>query len=127
MKSILVKLFIIGLCVCFFPIQAIAQEPMEGFTGWHKIEWLYQRECTDDRGFEVTLKADHDNPAGCDNARVLEVPCRYRPYRAMVAMFLEAFSDDYEVRAYVRGCDGDGHSLVNAVQFRKAEEVPESE
>ena len=51
MKSILIKLFIIGLCVSFFPIQAIA----EGWTGERQIEWLFLREGGTDRGFEVSF------------------------------------------------------------------------
>jgi hypothetical protein len=89
-----------------------------GLTGWYGIESVSQRECTENRGFEVNLKAEHDNPNGCSNNRVLEVPCRYRPYRTMVTMFLQAFSNGYEVEAYVQGCDGDGQALVQSVNMR---------
>ena len=115
MKSILMKLIVIALCVSFFPIQAIAS----GFTGWHQIEWLYQRQCTDSRGFEIRLETAHDNPDECSNANVLEVRCGTRPYRAAVAMSLTAFNGDYSVRAFVNGCDDDGHAIARALQIRK--------
>ena len=117
MKSILMKLFIIGLCVSFFPIQAIAG----GFTGFHQIDWLYQRQCRDSRGLELQLSTAHVNPDGCRNARVLEVRCGTRPYRAAVAISLTAFSGDYWVRAFVNGCDDNGHAIVRALQMQKTQ------
>jgi hypothetical protein len=111
------KLFIIGLFVSFFPIQAIAG----GFTGFHQIDWLYQRNCSDSRGLEIQLSTRHDNPDQCTNARVLEVRCGTRPYRAAVAISLTAFSGDYWVRAFVNGCDDNGHAIVRALQMQKTQ------
>ena len=71
MKSILMKLFIIGLCVSFLPIQAIA----EGQTEALAIDWVHQRQCKVDKGFEVRFTADHANPDGCSNAIYQRFKC----------------------------------------------------
>ncbi len=123
MKSILMKLFIIGLFVSFFPIQAMA----EGFTDWNKVKEVYQRECTESRGFEVTLETKHANPDECEKISKIDVPCRERSYRTIVAIFLEAFEEGYEVDAFVQGCDEDGDAIVKAVKMRKPEEEPPQE
>ena len=125
MKSILIKLFIIGLCVSFFPIQAIA----EGQTGWHLVERLYQRECKANRGLEVELATAHDNPDACDSQFVLEVPCvkaskkghagQRLKFEEKANIFYLAFDGDYEVQAFVGGCDEEGQAQVSAVQVRK--------
>ena len=114
MKSILLKLFIIGLCVSFFPIQAIA----EGQTGFFTIDHIYQRQCTPNRGFEVLLSAPHANPDACASDRVLELSCEELWYLPSVAVYLTAFSLGAEVDAFVNGCDADGHALVKAVEMR---------
>ena len=119
MKSILMKLFIIGLCVSFFPIQAIAG----GFTGFHQIDWLYQRQCTEGRGLEIQLSTRHDNPDGCTSARVLELNCGILSYRASVAISLTAFSGDYWIRAWVNGCDDQGHAIVRSLQIQKTQQL----
>ena len=116
MKSTLMKLFIIGLCVSFIPIQAIAG----GFTGEFNIDWVYQRQCTDSRGFEVQLSAAHANPDACANDRILELDCAELWYLPSVAVFLTAFSLGAEVEAFVNGCDADGQALVKAVEMRMA-------
>ena len=121
MKSIFMKLFIIGLCVSFFPIQAIAG----GFTGFHQIEWVYARQCRPDQNFEVQLLTPHDNPDGCSNARVLTVECKQKkflkePAATQIDLFLTAFTEDYFVQAFVNGCDGNGYAIVKAVQVQKA-------
>ena len=113
MKSILMKLIVIGFCVSFFPIQAIA----DGFTGAHEIDWIFQRQCTDSRGLEIQLSTPHLNPDRCRNARVLEVSCRTRPYRAAVALSLTALSGNKFVEAFVRGCDADGQAIVRALKI----------
>jgi hypothetical protein len=113
MKSIFMKLFIIGLCVSFFPIQAIAQG---GKTGAHAIEWVYQRDCDPGQGFEVRLATPHANPDGCSNAFVLELSCDERGYLPSVAVFLTAFSQGKTVDCFVNGCDFEGHAIVKAVQ-----------
>ena len=112
MKSIFMKLFIIGLCVSFFPIQAIAQ----GQTGSHAINWVYQRDCDAGQGFEVRLATAHANPDGCSNAFVLELSCDERWYLPSVAVFLTAFAQGKTVEAFVNGCDFEGHAIVRAVQ-----------
>jgi hypothetical protein len=113
MKSILMKLFIICLCVSFFPIQAIAG----GKTGAFTIEWIFQRDCDPNQGFEVRLSAAHANPDFCSNDRVLEVSCQDLWYLPSVAVYLTAFSLGAEVDAFVDGCDTEGHALVKAVQM----------
>ena len=115
MKSILMKLFVVGLCVSFFPIQAIAG----GFTGFHQIEWLYQRQCTASRGLEIRLVTEHANPDGCSNDYVLEVRCNSEAYQSAVAMSLTAFAGNYYVRAFVNRCDRDGHAIVRALQMQR--------
>ena len=117
MKSILMTLFIIGFCVSFFPIQAIA----DGFTGAHEIDWIFQRQCTDSRGLEIQLSTRHANPDGCTNARVLEVSCRTRPYRAAVALSLTALSGNKFIEAFVNGCDDEGQAIVRALKIYKTE------
>jgi hypothetical protein len=114
------KLFIIGLCVSFFPIQAIA----EGQTGWHQIEWLFQRECKDNRGLEVRLQTAHDNPDLCSNEFVLEVKCKSKsrqPFASQSALLNTTFTEDYFVQAFVNGCDEEGHAKVSAVEVSKDE------
>ena len=113
MKSILMKLFIIGLCVSFFPIQAIAQG---GQTGFHAIESVHQRQCNPGQGFEIRLATPHANPDGCTNDRVLELACDERWYLPSVAVFLTAFSNGKTVDCFVNGCDFEGHAIVKAVQ-----------
>ena len=121
MKSILMKLFIIGLCVSFFPIQAIAG----GFTGAVKIKELYQRQCTEGRGFEIILDQGANlNPDGCTKPYILEVRCNTRAYKSAVAISLTAFTGDYYVDAYVAGCDGDGHPIVRALKMMKTLPTP---
>ncbi len=115
MKSILMKLIIIAFCVSFFPIQAIAG----GFTGAHEIDWIFQRQCTDNRGLEIQLSTPHRNPDRCGNARVLEVRCGTRPYRAAVALSLTALSGDKFVEAFVNGCDNEGQAIVRALKVYK--------
>ena len=112
MKSIFMKLFIIGLCVSFFPIQAIA----EGQTGSHAIDFVHQRQCLPDKGFEVRLLTPHANPDGCSNNTTLELSCDERWYLPSVAVFLTAFSNGKTVDAFVNGCDSEGHAIVKAVQ-----------
>ena len=114
MKSILMKLFIIGLCVSFFPIQAIAG----GFTGAVKIKELYQRQCTEGRGFEIIIgQGVNANPDGCETPEILEVRCNTRAYKSAVAISLTAFTGDYQIQSFVNGCDTEGHALVKTVQM----------
>ena len=115
MKSILMKLFIIGLCVSFFSIQAIA----EGLTGFHAIEWLNQRQCTPGKGFEIKLATAHNNPDSCSSDTVLELSCDEEWYLPSVAVFLTAFSGENTVQSFVNGCDADGHAIVKTVQMQK--------
>ena len=113
MKSIFMKLFMIGLCVSFLPIQAIA----DGFTGEFTIEHVYQRQCRDSQGFEVRLSGAHANPDGCANNRVLELSCDELWYLPSVAIFLTAFSGGNAIEAFVNGCDTDGHAIVKSVRM----------
>jgi len=114
MKSTLMKLFIIGLCVSFFPIQAFAQG---GFTGFHAIESVNQRQCRPDEGLEIILATPHANPDGCSSARVLELSCDEAWYLPSLAVLLTAFGGDYEIQAFVNGCDSEGHAYVKTVQM----------
>jgi hypothetical protein len=113
MKSIFMKLFIIGLCVSFFPIQAIA----EGKTGEFAIDWVHQRQCRPSQGFEIQLSAGHANPDGCADARVLELSCDELWYLPSVAVFLTAFSLGATVDIFVNGCDSEGQAIVKAVMM----------
>jgi len=115
MKSTLIKLFVIGLCVSFFPIQAIAQTG--GLTGFHAIESLNQRQCRPSQGFEIILATPHANPDGCSSARVLELSCDETWYLPSVAVFLTAFTGGYQIQSFVNGCDTEGHALVKTVQM----------
>jgi len=113
MKSIFMKLFIIGLCVSFFPTQAIAGGQLGPFT----INWVNQRECGPSKGFEVNFGIDHPNPDGCSNPRTLELECDEKWYLPSLAVFLTAFSQNMPVDVFVQGCDSEGHALVQAVQM----------
>jgi hypothetical protein len=119
MKSILTKLSLIALCVSFFPSQVIADG---GFTGWRDIQWVYQRQCTPDRGFEIALKPPHANPGDCPNNFIIEIPCGVTPYDTAVDVALTALASGGQVRAFVNKCDGDGHAIVRALQARPAPE-----
>ena len=114
MKSILMKLFIIGLCVSFFPIQTMAAG---GFTGQHAIDWVYQRQCRPGQGFEIKLSAAHNNPDSCSDASILELSCEEAWYLPSVAVFLTAFNGGFEVDVFVNGCDGDGQAIVKSVKL----------
>ena len=114
MKSILMKLFIIGLCVSFFPIQTMAAG---GFTGQLAIDWVNQRQCRPNQGFEIQLSGPHNNPDSCSDARVLELSCEEAWYLPSVAIFLTAFSGGYEVDVFVNGCDTEGQAIVKSVKM----------
>jgi len=117
MNSILTKLFLIVFCVSFIPSLATAN----GFTGWHDIDFVYQRQCTSEsRGFEVALKNAHNNPDGCPNATVLNVSCLSLPrvYESAVQVFLAAYSTGGQVNAFVNGCDSEGQALVKAIRAK---------
>jgi hypothetical protein len=115
MKSTLMKLFVIGLCVSFFPIQAIAQTG--GFTGFHDIESLNQRQCRPSQGFEIILATPHTNPDGCASTRVLGLECSEAWYLPSVAVFLTAFTGGYQIQSFVNGCNAQGYAIVKSVQM----------
>ena len=138
MKPISMKLLGFILCASFFPIQANADGP----TGLHKIQWLNQRECVENRGLEVRLQTAHDNPDACGNAFALELQCpmvqsakrsdrspaaaqeflnQVTRFEVSSALFSTAFVGDYFVQAFVNGCDGEGHAIVNSVRVQKEE------
>jgi hypothetical protein len=114
MKSILLKLFIIGLCVSFFPIQAIAG----GYTGWRTIAAVEQRECVENKGFQITFSPAHDNPDSCSSNTVVELSCSLETYNVNVAVILTAFATGQEVRAWVSGCDAEGQAKLKSIQSR---------
>ena len=114
MKSILMKLFIVGLCISFFTIQAGA----DGLTGLRFIEGVYQRQCEPGRGFEVELTEPHDNPDSCSDNERLELSCDEIWYLPSVAVFLTAFTGRFRVTAFVNGCDAEGHAIVKAVRMQ---------
>ena len=122
MRSSLKMLFTIGLCVSFFPVQAIFAS---GFTGERGIEKVYQRQCTKDKGFEVTLLTAHNNPDVCTNDTVVAVSCDksveyYKePFESGFALFVMAFTEGYLVDVFVNGCNGNGHAKVKAVRVVK--------
>jgi len=123
MKSILIKLFIIGLCVSFFPIQAIA----EGFTGERQIEWFFMREGGSGRGFEVRFTAAHDNPDECSNAFVVEIKTRSKKFAQRVDLLRDAMEQGLTVDLFVKDCDGEGHAKVQAIKVLAPEPEPEPE
>ena len=122
MRSSLKMLFTIGLCVSFFPVQAIFAS---GWTGERGIDWVNQRQCREDQAFEVRLQADHDNPDVCTNVRVLELKCdktlEYynQPFESQAALFNMAFKEGYLVDVSVKGCNGSGYAKVKAVRVVK--------
>ena len=122
MRSSLKMLFTIGLCVSFFPVQAIFAS---GFTGERGIENLHMDQCKDGKGFKVTLLTAHDNPDVCTDDRVVEVPCdksdKYykEPFESGFALFVMAFSEDYLVDVFVNGCNGNGRAKVKTVRVVK--------
>jgi hypothetical protein len=112
MKSILIKLFIIGLCVSFFPIQAIA----EGFTGAGQIEWIYLREVKSDRGLEVRFVEEHANPDGCSNLFVVEVKHNSRRLSSRVNLLRTAMEQGLDVEFFVQNCTEEGQAIVKAIK-----------
>jgi hypothetical protein len=119
MKSILIKLFIIGLCVSFFPIQAIAEGP----TGPGQIEWLYARSTKENRVLEIRLVDPHENPDECDNAFDLELPTKNN-YSSKFTLLRQAAEGGYSVDLWVSGCDSEGQAIVKAVKVLFVEEEP---
>lgn len=114
MKSILIKLFIIALCVSLFPIQAIAG----GSTGFHQIDQVRQRECVPDNGVEITLATAHNNPDSCSNSTVLQMSCNTETYKANLAIILTAFASGQTLEAWVSGCDSEGQAIIKAIKVK---------
>ena len=139
MKPISMILLGSFLCASFFPIQANAG----GRTGLHQVEFLNQRECTENRGLEVKLLTAHDNPDACIDNFILELQCpmtqlgrrsdrapksrsaeqefanQVTRFEGSSAQFRTAFVGDYFVEAFVDGCDEEGHAIVNSVRVQK--------
>lgn len=117
MKSVLTRIVIVALLAGCWPSLASA----EGFTGWRKIAWVYQRQCSSTLadGFEIQLAGPRDNPDACSNNRTIQVQCFDLVYDNMVDVARTAFSIDGQLRAFVNGCDEDGHAIVKALQARR--------
>jgi hypothetical protein len=111
--TVLLTVFLIGS----WPSFASA----EGFTGWRKIGWIYQRQCSSELsdGFEIQLAGPHDNPDGCSNDRTIQVQCFNQIYDNMVDITRTTFTIGGQLRAFVNGCDDDGHAIVTALQARQ--------
>ncbi len=114
MKSTVCKLLMIAVCASLVPSIASSS----GFTGWRDIEWVYQRQCTTDRGFEIRLTEAQDNPDGCSNPDVIEIQCAVQPYQTAVDIALTILATGGQIRAFVNGCDGEGQAIVKALQGR---------
>jgi hypothetical protein len=114
MKSILIKLFLVCLCVSFFPLQVFA----EGQTGFRPIAEITQRQCTPDRGMEIHLATGHDNPDYCSSNRRIELDCAELWYLPSVALVLTAFAGGNEIQAFVNGCTDEGHAIVKSVTVK---------
>ena len=123
MKPTLRNLSLTLICVSFFPSLAIA----DGFTGWRKVDFVYQRQCTPNRGFEIRLMPAHDNPDSCENKNVVEVPCGIPPYEAAVDMALTTLAIGGELRAFVVGCDAGGQAIVRAIMARPPQQPVSAE
>lgn len=105
---------LVSAVLVFLPTIVLAS----GSTGYQTVLTLQQRECSGDRGFQITLSADHQNPDGCSNSRVLDIACDSPAFNQMVAMTLTAYSAGHQLEAWVSGCDGEGQAKVTALTIK---------
>jgi len=83
-----------------------------GYTGYRDISLIHQRECSTDKGFEITFSDSHKNPDGCANANTVDLTCDHQAYETIVSIVLAAKLSERKVDFWVAGCGGDGNAKV---------------
>jgi hypothetical protein len=111
-KLVMKKLLTLALLL---PINAFAG----GWSGISEIETTYQRECVNHKDFEITFKADHNNPDNCTNKRTVNLSCDHAAYETIVSSSLVAFSSDSKVNIWLAGCDSEGQANVSSMRLSK--------
>jgi hypothetical protein len=100
--------------ILIMPLHAFSH----GWAGVREIEMIQQRECLDGKGFEITFKANHNNPDSCSNSLVVDLACNQPGYQAMVSMVLTAAASKKPIDAWLVNCDLEGQARVTSVVVR---------
>ena len=103
----------LALVLIFSIIPAIASAG--GPTGWQTIEALNQRECTINKGLQITFESNHNNPDFCGDSRTIEVDCDLPIFKQVLAMALTALATGTQFKAWVNGCDIEGQAILVSV------------
>lgn len=106
-----------AIMIVFGVLPAIAIA--SGETGKRGIENIHQRECINDKGFEVFLSAPHKNPDGCSNDRVVQFHCTNKSLPQITSIALAAMMADKQVWMWVNGCDAEGHAIGRTIRIHK--------
>ncbi|WP_444956803.1 hypothetical protein [Microbulbifer sp. ZKSA002] len=90
-----------------------------GWSGVGEITMLQQRECSGDKGFEITFKDPHKNPDNCSNTQVVDLACSDTPqFKSMVSMALTGFTAGKSVDVWLNGCDSEGNAKVMSLVLK---------
>lgn len=89
-----------------------SQVNASGFTGYGDVLDVHQRECSADKGFEITFVQPHLNPDTCANTSTIDLSCNHQAYETIVSMVLAAKISGKKVNFWVDGCGGDGNATV---------------
>ena len=97
-----------------------------GFSGYHYIEKINQRECTLDKGLEITFIENHTNPDSCCTdqtncantpSRIIEIPCDQDNYTAVLTISTAAALAEKKVAFWVSGCDSEGNAYGKTINL----------
>ncbi len=81
------------LSLAMVPMLSIAS----GETGWVGIEYIHQRECTGDKGFEIDFTTVHSNADGCQNTKRVDLACDQENFDQIVSIALTAMVSNKRV------------------------------
>jgi len=83
-----------------------------GYAGYKDIAIVHQRECSTDKGFEITLTEAHKNPDQCTNTLTIDLPCTHQAFSSVVSMVLAAKLAGKKMDFWLAGCGADGQAKI---------------
>lgn len=109
------KFFLVFLISLAFSMPCFAS----GGSGNVEIKEIHQRECNNDKDFEVILWSPHDNPDSCSTPNIINFSCSHKAFAQITSLATSAMIAEKRVWIWLNGCDAQGHAKGSTIKVIK--------